>query len=62
MKIKHIATNEWITSEELQIRLDEGFEFKCNECHNKIGDHVKTLAEGIFCEDCYNKIMEVLGT
>lgn len=58
MRFCHIATEEWITSEELQRRLNEGFEFKCNECHEKISSHIKTLAEGIFCEDCFNKIME----
>ena len=58
MKTYHIATKEWITPEELQKKLDERFKFKCNECHKEIGSHLKTLAEGIFCEDCFNKIME----
>ncbi len=57
MKIYHIATEEWVTLEELQKKLDEGFKFKCNECHKEIGNHLKTLTEGIFCEDCFNKIM-----
>ena len=58
MKLHHIETKEWITSEELQKKLDEGFKFNCNECHKEIGDNVKTLAEGIFCESCFNEIME----
>jgi len=57
--VKHyyIEEKKWITSEELQKRLSDGFDFKCNECHKEIGDHVKTLAEGIFCVSCFNKIM-----
>ena len=62
MKIYHIATVEWITPEELQKKLNEGFDFKCNECHKSIGNNVKTLAEGIFCEDCFDKIMEDITT
>ncbi len=57
MKLYYIATKEWITPEELQEKLNGGFKFKCNECHKEISDHLKTLAEGIFCEDCFNKIM-----
>jgi hypothetical protein len=53
----HIATEEWINSEELQKRLDKGFTFKCNDCHKIIGEHIKTLAQGIFCEECFNKLM-----
>lgn len=58
MKLYHIATKEWINIEELQKKLGEGFKFKCNECHKEIGNHVKTLAERIFCEDCFNKLMD----
>lgn len=61
MKYCHIATKEWITSEELQKRLNEEFDFFCNECGKEIGEHVKTLAEGIFCVDCFNKIMKDLS-
>ena len=45
-------------SEEIQKRLDEKFDFKCNECGKSIGEHLTVLAEGIFCPDCRNKIME----
>ncbi len=57
MKYYYIETKEWLTSKELQKRLNEGFDFKCNECHKSIGNHIKVLADGIFCEDCFNKIM-----
>ena len=58
MKFYYIETKEWITSEELQKRLNDGYDFKCNECHKSICKNVKTLAEVIFCEDCFDKIME----
>lgn len=57
MRVCHLATGDWMNLEELQERLDKGFKFKCNECHKEIGDHIKTLAEGIFCVNCFNKIM-----
>ena len=56
MRVYHLATAEWMTSEELQSRLDKGFNFKCNECHKEIGYNVKVLAEGIFCLNCFTKI------
>ena len=58
MKYYYIEEEKWITAEELQKRLNEGFDFKCNECHKKIGNHVKVLPEGIFCVGCFNKIIE----
>ena len=57
-KYFHIATKEYMDSEEIQKRLDEKFDFKCNECGKSIGEHLTVLAEGIFCPDCRNKIME----
>lgn len=58
IKHYHTETKEWISSEELQKRFNERFDFKCNECHKEIGNHLKTLAEGIFCVDCYNEILK----
>lgn len=58
MRYFHIKTNEWITSQELQKRLDKKFEFYCNECNKKIGNHISVLAEGIFCKKCQIKIIE----
>jgi len=57
MKYYYADKKEWITSEELQSKLDKGFDFKCNECNKEIGEHVKVLAEGIFCVSCFNKIL-----
>lgn len=59
-KYFYIETKEWLTSEEVQKRLDEGFNFKCNDCRRSVGDHLKVLADGIFCVDCFNKIMGVI--
>ncbi len=58
MKVYHENTKEWFNPEELQKRLDEGFEFRCNDCNEKVDEHLKTLAEGIFCIGCFNKIIE----
>lgn len=57
----HIATQEYMNSEEVQKRLDEGFDFKCNECGESIGEHLKVLSEGIFCPKCFKEIMEAFA-
>ena len=56
-KYFHIATKEWFTNQEMEAYLDRGFDFKCNECGKSIGEHLKVLADGIFCVNCFNKIM-----
>ena len=60
MKYFHIATNEWIDSKELQRRLDKKYNFQCNECHKRIGEHIGVIAEGIFCPNCKESIMNKL--
>lgn len=58
MKYFYIETKEWITDKELQKRLNDGFIFKCNNCHKNIGEHLKVVADGIFCSNCFDCIME----
>lgn len=60
MRYTYLATNEILTEEDINIRLDEGFDFKCNECKKSCGDHVSVLAEGIFCKPCQMQIIEEL--
>jgi|TARA_R100000049_G_C1955574_1_gene109470 DNA-directed RNA polymerase subunit RPC12/RpoP len=60
MRYFHIATGEWITDVELQNRLDQHFDFKCNDCKESIGEHIAVLAEGIFCKPCQQKILNTL--
>ena len=55
-----MATNEWIDSKDMQARLDKGFDFRCNECRKSIGNHVGVVSEGIFCQECKNKLVKEL--
>jgi hypothetical protein len=68
MKFCHLATNEWMTLEEIQKKFDDGFDFKCNACNESIGEHLVVLTEGIqgiHCKPCQIKtlseIMDILG-
>lgn len=61
MRFCHLATNEWMTYKELQKKLDDNFDFKCNECKKIIGEHVAVLAEGIFCKPCQLKTLSMLS-
>ncbi len=60
MEYYHTATKERISELEIQRRLDKHFDFKCNDCGEIIGNHLKVLAEGIFCVGCFNKLMDEL--
>ena len=57
-KYFHIATKESMDSAEIQKRLDDKFDFKCNECGKSIEEHLSVFADGIFCPNCRNKIMK----
>ena len=57
MQFLHKETNEWMDEEEIQKRLDAGFDFKCNDCHKSIGKHLSVAANGIFCKPCQQKII-----
>ena len=58
MKFCHMATNEWMDTDEIQKRHDEGFDFKCNECHKSIGEHLAVAAQGVFCKPCQVKLIQ----
>ena len=58
MKYNHIATNEWLTPKDIQERLDNKFDFKCNECKKSIDEHLAVLSEGIFCKPCQLSIIK----
>lgn len=60
MKFYHIATNEYLSADEIQERLDKYFDFKCNECKKSIGEHIATISVGIFCKDCRDNILKEL--